>query len=195
MAERSIAPVLKTGDRSRGPGVRIPLPPHWASIYLNKPYFMEEEALLTWEAKLYEPKHKDVDWFWILWFIVLVIVVFTVYFGNYLFAAVVFLAGLTLSLFANDHAEDEAFALTNEGLYIDDTFIPYTGIKSFWVFTEGLKGKERLMLTLKRTFFVHMALPIGDVDTEKLRLILRKYVLEKKQAPILADEIMDWLKF
>lgn len=44
MAERSNAPVLKTGDPSRGPGVRIPLPPqsnYWAiapamAFYLEK---------------------------------------------------------------------------------------------------------------------------------------------------------------
>ena len=71
----------------------------------------------------------------------------------------------------------------------------YADIKSFWVFTEGLPDKHRLLLNLKRNFFNHATIPLGDADPDQIRLVLRKYVLERKQMPLLSDAIMDWLKF
>lgn len=153
------------------------------------------ESHITWKAVLYESKHKSVDWFWMLGFFVVLGTGVSIYFGNYPFASALLVGGLVLGMFANDHIQEEEYNITTSSIETKDEIYKYSDIKSFWVFTEGAADKHRLLLNLKRTFFNHITIPLGDTDPEKVRLVLRKYVLERKQLPLLSDAIMDWLKF
>lgn len=156
---------------------------------------MQEETLITWSAKLYEPKHKSVDWFWILGTITFIAIALLFYFQNYVFAAVIFIASITIGIYANEHLDEETISITKKGIQIDSDFYNFEEIKSFWVFTEDMEHNKRLLLTLKRNFFVHVNLPLGDTEPDELKLVLRKYILERKQAPSLADSLMEWLSF
>jgi hypothetical protein len=154
-----------------------------------------QEELLQWKSAPYVSKHKSVDWFWILGFIVVLSSGLAWYLGNFAFAAVILIGGIVVGLYANDHIEEQAYIVTTKGIKLGEDFFPYEDIKSFWVFTDGLPSKNQLLLTLKRSFFVHTSIALGDTDPDKVRLVLRKYVLEKRQLPALSDAVMDWLKF
>ena len=154
-----------------------------------------QEELLRFKSIPYVSKHKSVDWFWILGFIVVLSSGLAWYLGNLAFASVILIGGIVVGLYANDHIEERTYTITTKGIKMDDELFLYEEIKSFWVFTEGLPHKNQLLLTLKRSFFVHTSIALGDTDPDKVRLVLRKYVLEKRQLPALSDAVMDWLKF
>jgi hypothetical protein len=154
-----------------------------------------QEPLLSWKSAPYVSKHKSVDWFWILGLIVVLSGGLAWYLGNFAFAAVILIAGFVVGLYANDHIEEQSYTVTTKGIQIGEEFFPFEEIKSFWVFSEGLPSKRQLLLTLKRTFFVHTSIPLSGVDPDNVRLVMRKYVLEKRQLPALSDAVMDWIKF
>ncbi len=154
-----------------------------------------QDKLLNWQGALYVSEKKSVDWFWILGLIVVLATALAVYTKNYTFAAVLLVGGTAIGMFANDTVSEQEYSLTKKGIFIDDVFHPYDEIVSFYVFAEGLPSRRQLLLTLKRTFFVHVAIPLADQDPEEVRLILRKYILEKKRLSALSDAIMTWLKF
>ncbi len=52
MVERFIAPVLKTGDPSRGPGVRIPLPLLITNQSKSKPHILNESGVFSFTTTL-----------------------------------------------------------------------------------------------------------------------------------------------
>ncbi len=154
-----------------------------------------QEPILRWKSTPYVSKRKSVDWFWILGFIVVLSGGLAWYLGNFVFAAVIFIGGFVIGLYANDAIEEKTYTITNKGIEIGDEFFAYEDIKSFWVFTDGLPTKRQLLLTIKRSLFVHVSIHLNDTDPDNVRLVLRKYVLEKRQLPALSDAVMDWMKF
>ena len=153
------------------------------------------EQILTWRGVLYESKHKSVDWFWLLGLIVVISVGTAIYFRNYPFAAVLFISGMVVAMYANDHIQEEEYGISTAGIGFGEEIHKYADIKSFWVYTDNVNGEKQLLLNLKRTFFNHVSIPLGDTDPEKVRLLLRKYILERKQMPLLSDAIMGWMRF
>jgi hypothetical protein len=155
-----------------------------------------QQQLLQWKGVPYIAKQKSVDWFWILGLIVLLGTIFAIYLQNYTFAAVIFVGGIAIGLFANENISEKEYVLRKDGIEIDDTFISYSEIASFSVFTEGLASRRQLLLTLKKTFFVHVSIPLPEeIDPEEVRIILRRFILEKKRLPDLSDAVMHWLRF
>jgi hypothetical protein len=153
-----------------------------------------QEKLLQWRGSLYTSTKKSVDWFWILGLIVVLSTGLALYFRNYSFAAVLLIGGIAIGLFANEEVSEQEYKVDDKGIHIGDTLYPYGEIASFSVFTEGLPEKRQLLLTLKRTFFVHVSIPLIETDPEEVRILLRKFVLEKNRLPDLSDALMSWLK-
>jgi hypothetical protein len=155
-----------------------------------------QEQLLQWSGVPYIAKQKSVDWFWILGLVVLLATGFAIYVQNYTFAAVIFVGGIAIGLFANENTSEKKYSLRKDGIEIDETRIAYSEIASFSVFAEGLASRRQLLLTLKKTFFVHVSIPLPEeIDHEEVRIILRKFVLEKKRLPDLSDAVMHWFRF
>jgi hypothetical protein len=154
-----------------------------------------QEQLLQWRGAHYVAKQKSVDWFWILGLIVVLCTCLAIYLQNYTFAAVIFVGGIAIGLFANDTDSEKKYTITKQGILTNDTLLEYSQIASFSVFAEGLASRRQLLLTLKKSFFVHVSIPLSEeVDHEELRLTLRKFILEKKRLPDLSDAVMHWLR-
>lgn len=163
---------------------------------------MQDQEIITWSSVPYDSRGKSVDWYWLLGFIVFVSVGAALYFGNYSFAAVLLLSGVVLFLYSNVENKVEIYTLSKSGISITEkdntlasTFYKFNDIRSFYIFNSEVEGKARLMLTLRKTFFTHRAILLGNADTEAIRTALRKVVLEKEQLPSLSDKVMEVIKF
>mgnify|MGYP001586801234 FL=1 len=154
---------------------------------------------LEWSALEYEEKERSADWFWALGVIVVTSSVASAIYGNYFFAALLFLSGLLLGFFAVKKPEIVFYQLNNRGLKVRTHLYPYENIKSFWVqidLTGETKLKPILFIKSERAFMPILAIPIEDTVASDIRsVMLSKNVAEEEMREHASLKIMELLDF
>ena len=146
-----------------------------------------------WSALEYEEKERSHDWFWALGIIVVTSVVASVIFGNYFFAALIFLSGVLLGFFAIKKPEMISYELNASGLKIRNQTYPYERIKSFWVQTGS---RPILFIKTERMFMPIIGIPIEDNMAEDVHsIMLEKNIAEEEMREHASAKIMEVLGF
>lgn len=154
---------------------------------------MDSNEKLEWSAFEYEEKERGKDWFWALGIIVVTSSITSIIYGNYFFAALLFLSGLLLGFFAIKKPEIITYELNNQGLKIRTHLYPYERIKSFWVQTEI---KPMLFIKSERAFMPVISILIEDVLAPEIRsIMLSKDIPEEKMKEHPSLKIMESLGF
>jgi hypothetical protein len=163
---------------------------------------MEE---LEWSALEYEEKERSADWFWALGIIVVTSSIAAIIYGNYFFAALLFLSGLLLGFFAIKKPEIVSYKLNNQGLKIRNHLYPYENIKSFWVQIDrtgetnlpaqaGLK--PTLFIKSERLFMPIISIPIEDIMASEIHsMMISKNIVEEEMKEHPSLKIMESLGF
>ncbi len=154
---------------------------------------------LEWSALEYEDRERSSDWFLALGIIIVCSVIAAIIFGNYFFAALLFLSGVLLGFFAVKKPDTVFYELNSKGLKIRNQTFPYDSIKSFWVQVDST-GENKLapMLFIKteRMFMPIMGIPIEEAAAEDIRdIMLSKDVPEEEMAEHASQKIMEALGF
>ena len=148
---------------------------------------------LTWSALEYEEKERSSDWFWALGIIVVTSSIASIIFGNYFFAALLFLGGLLLGFFAIKKPEIIPYELNRKGLKIRTQLYPYEGIKSFWV---QMEMKPMLFIKTERLFMPVISITIDKNIAEDIQsIMLSENVVEEEMKEHPSIKIMESLGF
>lgn len=148
---------------------------------------------LEWSTLEYEEKERGKDWFWALGIIVVTSSIASIIFGNYFFAALLFLSGLLLGFFAIKKPDLISYELNNQGLKIRNHLYLYDSIKSFWV---QIGAKPTLFIKSERIFMPTISIPIEDILAEEIRsILLSKNVAEEEMKEHPSISIMESLGF
>lgn len=154
---------------------------------------------LEWTALEYEEKERSADWFWALGIIVVTSSVAAIIFGNYFFAALLFLSGLMLGFFAIKKPEMITYELNNKGLKIRARIYLYENMKSFWVQADrtGETGLHPLLfIKTERAFMPVLSIPIPENLAEDIHsIIFSKSVPEEEMREHASQKIMESLGF
>src|ERR1035437_3103043 len=97
---------------------------------------MNSNQKIEWFALEYEEKERSADWFWALGVIIVAGSIASIIFGDYFFAILLVLGGLSLGFFAVKKPDMISYELGEKGLKINRDLYLYENIKSFWVETE-----------------------------------------------------------
>lgn len=152
------------------------------------------EGILTWEGKEFEHRPRSVDWYWIFGGLVVIIASLVLYFGNFLFAMFILLAGLSLGLHAGKEPTLNTYSLHEEGFVVNRTLYPYGNIAKFWIQDE--EHKQTLLLEIKRIMLPVVTAPLVGVDIAWVRQILRSKNIKEIHIDIpLAEQIMNSVGF
>jgi hypothetical protein len=154
---------------------------------------------LEWSALEYEEKERSPDWFWALGVIVVTSSVTAIIFGNYFFAALLFLGGILLAFFAVKKPEMVRYELNNQGLQIRTRLYPYDNIRSFWVqadLSREAKLKPIFFVKSQRAFMPILSIPIHEDIAEDIRsIMLAKNIPEEEMKEHASLQIMESLGF
>lgn len=154
---------------------------------------------LEWSALEYEEKERSKDWFWALGVIVVTSSIASIIFGNYFFAALLFISGLLLGYFAIKKPDMISYELNQKGLKIRTQLYPYENIKSFWVqidVTGETKLKPILFIKSERAFMPILSIPIDDNMAEDIHsIMLSKNIAEEEMKEHPSHQIMESLGF
>lgn len=154
---------------------------------------MAETEKINWTAPEYEEKERSKDWFWALGVVIVAGSAASIIFGNYFFAILLVLGGISLGLLAVKKPDIVSYELGEKGLKIGTELYPYENIKSFWVQDSP---KPLLFVKSRRIFMPIISAPIEGFQTERVRnLLLAKNVPEEEMKEHLSDKIMEKLGF
>lgn len=151
-------------------------------------------APIKWTAHSYKPTAKTADWYWGLGILTFVAVFFAYRFDNTIFAILVVCISITIAMASQVAHSSGEHSITSTGVETNGQAYRFEHIKSFYVFEDTVGQKHKLLLNTKDTFLNHVSIPLGTVDLNHVRDVMRKHVLEKKQSPNLVDACMEWLK-
>lgn len=149
---------------------------------------------LEWQAPEYEFQKKSPEWFWAIGIIVVALVIVSALTDNFLFGVFSAIAGFTLIMYAVRHPRIINFAITERGILIDKKLYPYGNLKAFWV-DYNPPHTKKLLLESEKIFMPRISIPLDEIDPNKLREILLKFLKEKKIEESLSETIMNYFGF
>jgi hypothetical protein len=135
------------------------------------------ESLAEWQT-LARPYYKrGVIWYAIAAVVGVVLLAYSFWTANFLFAVLVVMFGIIITLQASRAPEVLDVAVTSVGVLLGARFIPFKDLKSFWIVYDP-PGVKNLYLDFKRALFPHEVVMLEDVDPVELREILMQYLIE-----------------
>jgi hypothetical protein len=152
---------------------------------------MKEE--ISWHAPEFITYEKGPDWYWAVGVISITLAVAAILFGNILFALVIIIGAVALSMQASRDPEIREFIVGDRGVQVDDTLYPHSSIVSFWV--ENNPYEQKLLLQSEKAWMPYIVAPITEVDPEEVRNLLIQYLPEEEHQEPLSQKIMEYLGF
>lgn len=131
---------------------------------------------IVWSAYEYEHKPKTKDWFIALWIVAISSVIAATIYNNPLFALVIFLSALTLTLKLHHGPEAKYYEINYAGVRINKTFYPFKALKSFWIEENELPNK--ILIESKKSLMPLIVIPIEGISSEQIKTYLIKYLEE-----------------
>lgn len=151
-------------------------------------------APIQWSAYEHEHIERSSDWFWALGIIATCAALTSILFGNVLFALIILIAAATLALLAKRPPPFHEFELSERGIRISEEMHSYDEILSFWVETEA-DDEPLLLVDTKKPMSPNLIIPIGDVDPDAIRTLLREYAKEVPMKEPLYHKVIEFFGF
>jgi hypothetical protein len=138
------------------------------------------ETIIEWQAPEFRHYPKNITWFIVFGGIVAVVIGYQLFqhdwFGG---VAVAILAGL-IAAFALHRPSEVTIRITTIGIHIDDTSIPYTHIKQFWI----VDNDNHKTLNIETTAYLNhlLAIELHEQDADEVHEILSELLPENVEA-------------
>lgn len=166
----------------------------------QKQAYMVGKELLSWEAPEYFHHQRTNDWYWWTGLVAFVIFGIAVWQGSFLFAILVLISWFTVVLYAIRPPQIVVFTLTDKGVLIknphseETKMYPWAELKSFWIFYKP-PIQEELSIISKKSLMTHIKLPLGDMNPDQVKNIVKQFLTEEEQKESLIDNLSFLAKF
>ncbi len=145
----------------------------------------ESPRSISWDALEHNHHQKGGDWFFALAIVTVAVVVASIFLGNILFALLVAISGIVVSLSASRPPRMTSYGVSVRGIKVDGTLYPFTTLESYCINEDTPRGTEMLVRS-KQHFSALFVLPvpeeyIDDIDD----LMIDKLPEEELKEPFL----------
>ncbi|MEK9154845.1 MAG: hypothetical protein AAB596_02145 [Patescibacteria group bacterium] len=160
----------------------------------------ENEAEIVWQIPEYEYQPKDVNWFWLSLILAIIMLAFSFWQENFLFAIFVLIAFFVVNVFARRFPPIWEFKINKSGISLNLTtgenkrFYGYNDIESFDIHDAGEEYKE-LILQFHKKFSPHLKINIHSSDEEKIKRFLTQFIKQEEIEPLLIDSLSKLIRF
>ncbi len=137
----------------------------------------EDEEAVMWSALEHEPREYTVRWFLGIGVLALIFVLFGILAKSYLFIALVVVSYFVLLMYAKRQPREIACAITAEGIWVGRRLYRVADLVSFCIFDRH--DRRELSLETKHHLTGFLALPLGDMDPEAVRITLLELIPER----------------
>jgi hypothetical protein len=154
---------------------------------------MATEPLIIWNAPEHFHVKKTQDWYWSVGVISLALCAVAFIFGNIITGIFVLVATVALVLHASKEPNIVYHEINDRGIVVDDTLYPFLTLESFWIAHDIFPSK--IILKSRKTFMPYIIIYIDEIDPEKVREVLLRYIAETEHREPLLKHAMERLGF
>ena len=148
--------------------------------------------IIEWETDEYECREKSSNWYWLVGFIALALVITAIAMKNFLFAILVLLGAGLLLYHANRQPQKMKVIISRRGIQIRNNLFPYRTLRSFWLHDE--ESGRKIIIQSEKLLMPHIHLPLADdLDHEALRAFLLDFLPEEPHRPTVIDLLAEYL--
>lgn len=149
---------------------------------------------ITWQAYERESKNHRPDWYWALGIISASMAITAVLFNNLLFAMLIVIGAFVLALEATRPPKLVRFEVGNAGITVEKTVYPFHTLSSFWI-DQTDQEKPKLLVTSSKIIMPLIVMPLGNINPEAIREILKNRLAEIPQSEPLLQKLMERFGF
>lgn len=153
-------------------------------------------APFIWQEHEYIFQEKTNDWYWAVGIIAFSITVISIIFGNTLFALLILVGIITLTVFASRPPRLIRFEINKSGIIIEKSFFPYATLDTFWVEDNTHIAKpSKLFIKSNKTLSPIIAIPLGNMDAQEVRDFLMNHIFEEHHIESFSEKVLEYLGF
>lgn len=140
----------------------------------------QPETIIEWRAPEFRHYPKNAAWFITFALIVALLVIYQLFQNDWFGAISVAIIAVIFGVFAMHQPKEVTVRISTYGLHIDDTNIPYTRIKQFWI----LDNDRHNSLHIETTAYLNhlLTIELHEQDADEVREILAEILPENIEA-------------
>lgn len=135
------------------------------------------DILHTWKIREYEVHSRPRMWYVFTVPIGLLLVIYGIFSGNFLFALIIILFAIIIFLQSHRDPISLPFSVTDLGVIVNNRFYPYTELKDFYIIYEPPDVKQ-LFIEPQSAWRPTLRVPLEDINPNEIRQSLRGHLLE-----------------
>ncbi|MBI2594642.1 MAG: AzlD domain-containing protein [Candidatus Colwellbacteria bacterium] len=172
-----------------------------ADNFPRKSASSQRESAIQWQAPEFEYNPKDVSWYWLSLIAAIILIAFSLWQKNFLFAIFVAIAWFIILNWANRFPTIWEFRIDDKGIDINlpskktvSKFYAYTEIEGFDIHIGGEEYKE-LVFRVKSKFSPFLKINFLSADEEKIKNFLTQFLPKKEFSESVADSLSKLVRF
>ncbi|MES2134707.1 MAG: hypothetical protein V4449_00490 [Patescibacteria group bacterium] len=139
---------------------------------------MEKQILASWQAREYEFRPKEQQWYWIVGIVAVGAAVAAFILTDYLFSFIAIISGFAIMLVGSKKPQRHKYSLTERGFYIGTHLIPYSQMTKF-----AIREDEPRKLSIETKGLTGtLSAPLGDTDHRAIRTELKNRNIEEVES-------------
>lgn len=154
---------------------------------------MATDALISWNAPEHLHSEKNPDWYWAVGIITLALAAVAFIFGNFVTGIFVLVAAVALVLHASQPPRTVYHEINDRGIIIHDRLYPFLTLDSFWISHEDFP--QKILIKSRKLFMPFIEVFIEEVDPEKVREIMLRYIAETEHHESVIKKILERFGF
>jgi hypothetical protein len=136
--------------------------------------------LMSWKIPEYRKYQRQQKWYAVAVVIMLGLLIYSILTGNFLFAVILIVAGITMAVHDRNDAPEIDFAIQENGIKIGESVYGYDKFDNFWIYYEPSESKM-LFFEFKNKVRPRLSIPLENKNPIKVRAILLKFLTENLQ--------------
>jgi len=135
------------------------------------------QTVFAWEVAESHQALRSRRWYIVSALIALGLLVYAIWTFNFLFALIIVLTSLIIAADQLRGNKQTNFAITTNGITVDDHFYPYHEINNFWIIYQPPEAKY-LYFDYKSKFRPKLMIPLENQNPVAIREFLLTYLFE-----------------
>lgn len=134
-------------------------------------------AFAAWTIPEYTQHERNRTWYWTAGIVAAVLLVYSVWTANFLFAVLILLTGIILYVQHNERPALLMVQLRSDGVQVGEGNYSFKDLKSFWIIYEPPEVKT-LYFDFSSNWLPRLPVPLQDEDPVAIRRFLVQYLPE-----------------
>ena len=151
------------------------------------------ETLISWDAPEHMRTEKTNDWYWAVGIITVTAVTLCFIFGNVIFGILILVGVFSLIVHGTRESRMIHIEINDRGIVINNTLYPFLGLESFWIDAHEIPPK--ILVKSHKLFMPYIVIYINEVDPEKVREVLLRYISETEHFEPMTQKILERFGF